>query len=63
MLEEDFKHKKQSIQSSIKDENLLLAQQKRDREAMEKQVRLLQEREEIALVQERGKSKPYRAGF
>ena len=60
MLEEDQKRKKQSIQSSLKDENLILAQQKRDRELKEKQDRLREEREEVNLLQERGRSQQFK---
>lgn len=62
MLEEDFKEKKRTIQNSIKDENLILAQQKKDREAKEKAERLRYEVDEVKLLQERGKPRGY-AGF
>eukprot|EP01016_Furgasonia_blochmanni_P028319 TRINITY_DN2976_c0_g1_i5.p1 TRINITY_DN2976_c0_g1~~TRINITY_DN2976_c0_g1_i5.p1 ORF type:complete len:313 (+),score=68.80 TRINITY_DN2976_c0_g1_i5:76-939(+) len=59
MLEDAFKTKKHDIQGSTRDENLLLAQSKRDKEAKEKDDQKRKEQEEIALLLERGKKKPY----
>jgi len=63
MLEEDQKKKKNAIQCSIMEENQILAQQKKDREAKEKQERLQWERSEVNDMLERGKAKPYRPAF
>jgi len=56
MLDEDFKRKKQVVNSSLKDENLILAQTKKDKEAQEKAERLRQEREDLRLLNQRGRN-------
>ena len=59
MLEENFKQKKQSIQCTHKEENLILAQQKKDKEESEKAERIRQEQEEVRIMLERGRKKQY----
>jgi len=59
MLDENFKQKKATIQYAQREENQILAQQKKDREEREKQARLAYEREEARIMLERGRKKQY----
>jgi len=59
MMEENQKQKKQVIQNTTKEENLILAQQKKDKEERERLQRIKEEQDEVKLLLERGRKRPY----
>eukprot|EP01017_Pseudomicrothorax_dubius_P042784 TRINITY_DN702_c0_g1_i4.p1 TRINITY_DN702_c0_g1~~TRINITY_DN702_c0_g1_i4.p1 ORF type:complete len:148 (-),score=50.55 TRINITY_DN702_c0_g1_i4:113-556(-) len=59
MLQDDFSTKKTEIKNSVKDENLVLAQEKRERERLERLNKIREEQEEVRQLMERGRKKPF----
>ena len=54
MLEDDYKMKKNMIINSVKEQNLLLAQEKRDKENAHKNLNLNEEKAEVTHTLVRG---------
>jgi len=57
MLNDDFFSRKTDIKHSVKDDNLLMALQKKEKEKQEKMNRITEEKGEVDVLKERGKKR------
>jgi len=59
MLNDDFFSRKTDIKHSVKDDNLLMALQKKEKEKQEKMNRIMEEKDEVNVLKERGKKRVF----